>query len=46
MENGDHTTYTAMAKTVGITSAIAADLILNGKISRKGMYGPFTTDVY
>lgn len=46
MENGDHTTYTAMAKTVGITSAIATELIITKKITKKGCYGPFTRDVY
>lgn len=46
LENGDHESYTAMAKTVGVTCAIGADLLLKGMIKRKGMFGPFHKDVY
>jgi saccharopine dehydrogenase (NADP+, L-glutamate forming) len=35
-----------MAKTVGYTSAIAVNLILEGKITRKGVISPKTEDIY
>lgn len=35
-----------MAKTVGITCAIGAELLLDEKITRKGVFGPFYKDVY
>ncbi|MBI2380984.1 MAG: saccharopine dehydrogenase NADP-binding domain-containing protein [Gammaproteobacteria bacterium] len=38
--------YTAMAKTVGIPAALAAQLILDGKIDRRGVILPVTQDVY
>jgi saccharopine dehydrogenase-like NADP-dependent oxidoreductase len=37
---GENAAYTAMAKTVGIPVAIAAKLILNGKIPEKGVHIP------
>ena len=35
-----------MARTVGFPVAVATALILKGEISRPGVYGPFTDDVY
>jgi saccharopine dehydrogenase-like NADP-dependent oxidoreductase len=40
----DHNT--AMAKTVGLPAAIAAKLILQGKITRTGVCIPVTPDIY
>lgn len=38
--------YTAMARTVGIPAALAAQLILDGVITRRGVILPVTRDVY
>uniref|UniRef100_A0A2S2QCA7 Alpha-aminoadipic semialdehyde synthase n=2 Tax=Sipha flava TaxID=143950 RepID=A0A2S2QCA7_9HEMI len=38
--------YTAMAKTVGIPTAIAANMVLQGEIQAKGLVLPFTPDIY
>lgn len=43
---GDDSTYTAMAKTVGLPVAIAALMILNGTISAPGVQLPLLPDVY
>lgn len=43
---GDDQTYTAMAKTVGLPVAIAALLILNGKITTPGVQLPINKEVY
>lgn len=43
---GDDQTYTAMAKTVGLPVAIAALLILNGKIKTPGVQIPINKEVY
>jgi saccharopine dehydrogenase-like NADP-dependent oxidoreductase len=43
---GDDQTYTAMAKTVGIPVAIAAKMILNGKIKTPGVHLPITKEIY
>ena len=43
---GKDTTRTAMAITVGLPAAIAAKLLLTGKITRKGVLVPVTTDLY
>ena len=43
---GDDPTYTAMAKTVGIPVAIAVKLILNNKISLKGVRIPIYKEIY
>lgn len=43
---GDDQTYTAMAKTVGLPVAIAALLILNGKIKTIGVQLPIKEEVY
>lgn len=43
---GDDQVNTAMAKTVGLPLAIAARLILNGKINLKGLHIPVMKEVY
>jgi saccharopine dehydrogenase-like NADP-dependent oxidoreductase len=43
---GDDQTYTAMAKTVGLPVAMAALLILNGKITTPGVQLPIRKEVY
>ncbi len=43
---GEDTTHTAMAKTVGLPLGIAAKLILNNKISSKGVCLPLTKEIY
>ena len=43
---GDDQTYTAMAKTVGLPVAMAALLILNGKITTPGVQIPIREEVY
>ncbi len=43
---GDDEKYTAMAKTVGLPLGIATKLILNGKISRKGVQIPVFEEIY
>lgn len=44
--NGEKNGMTAMARTVGTPSAIGAKLILDGTIAQRGLFGPFTADVY
>ncbi|MET1254312.1 saccharopine dehydrogenase C-terminal domain-containing protein [Aliikangiella maris] len=46
VEKGDVGGFSAMAKTVGYPAAIAADLILKGQITRKGVCIPVTQDIY
>lgn len=43
---GDDQTYTAMAKTVGLPVAMAALLILNGKITTPGVQLPINKEIY
>jgi saccharopine dehydrogenase-like NADP-dependent oxidoreductase len=43
---GEDQTYTAMAKTVGLPVAMAALLILNGKITTPGVQIPIREEVY
>ena len=43
---GENSNYTAMARTVGTPLAIVAKLILNGKISLKGVHIPVQKSVY
>lgn len=38
--------YTIMAKTVGMTAAIGTRLIIDGKISQKGVLSPITKEIY
>jgi len=46
VEKGDKQGFSAMAKTVGYPAAIAADMILSGRITRKGVCIPVTKDIY
>ena len=43
--NGDKGGLSAMSKTVGFPIAIASKLVLDGKIHRRGVIGPFTPDI-
>ncbi len=43
---GENSVYTAMAKTVGLPAAIATRLILNGKISGRGVKIPVEKEIY
>ena len=43
---GENSQHTAMSKTVGLPLAIAAKLILTGKINLKGMYIPTHKNIY
>ncbi|NXT99991.1 AASS protein, partial [Buphagus erythrorhynchus] len=43
---GDNKGYSAMAKTVGYPTAIAAKMVLDGEITAKGMVIPLTKNVY
>lgn len=43
---GQDATYTAMAKTVGLPLAIAADLFLTGKIALRGLQLPVVPELY
>jgi saccharopine dehydrogenase-like NADP-dependent oxidoreductase len=43
---GKDSTYTAMAKTVGLPLAIAVDLFLDGEISLKGLHIPVLPEIY
>ena len=43
---GEDSTYTAMAKTVGLPLAISCLLILNQKISLKGVQTPIHKEIY
>lgn len=43
---GEDATYTAMAKTVGLPLAIAADLFLDGKINLTGLHIPVLPELY
>jgi saccharopine dehydrogenase-like NADP-dependent oxidoreductase len=43
---GENRVNTAMAKTVGLPVAIAAKMILNGKISTPGIHIPINREVY
>lgn len=43
---GDDKVHTAMAKTVGLPVAIAAEMILNGKITMPGVHIPIYKEIY
>ncbi|KFV87706.1 hypothetical protein N308_08821 [Struthio camelus australis] len=43
---GDSNGYSAMAKTVGYPTAIAAKMVLDGEINAKGMVIPLTKNIY
>jgi len=44
--HGEDATYTAMAKTVGLPLAIAADLFLDQKITLTGLHVPVLPEIY
>lgn len=44
--SGDDATYTAMAKTVGLPLGIAAKLLLEGKITTRGVCIPVMKEIY
>ena len=46
VSKGDDPQQTAMAKTVGLPLGIAAKLLLEGKIFRRGVCVPITADIY
>lgn len=46
MVKGDDQENTAMAKTVGLTLAIATQMILEGKIKERGVSLPLSSDIY
>lgn len=43
---GDVNGFSAMAKTVGLPTAIAAKMLLTGEIEAKGLIGPFSKEIY
>ena len=43
---GEDETETAMAKTVGLPLAIAAQLLLEGKITSRGVVIPVSREIY
>ncbi|XP_019934960.2 alpha-aminoadipic semialdehyde synthase, mitochondrial [Paralichthys olivaceus] len=43
---GDPSGFSAMAKTVGYPTAIAARMVLEGEINTKGLVAPMTKDIY
>ncbi|KAG6453059.1 alpha-aminoadipic semialdehyde synthase, mitochondrial [Manduca sexta] len=43
---GDPSSHTAMARTVGLPTAIAAKMVLDGEIQERGVVLPFTPVVY
>ncbi|XP_041964997.1 alpha-aminoadipic semialdehyde synthase, mitochondrial [Alosa sapidissima] len=43
---GEPNGFSAMAKTVGYPAAIAAQMVLNGEITTKGLVVPMTKDIY
>lgn len=45
LESGDAKGHTAMSKLVGLPAAIGAKLILDGKLTKKGVFGPFDADI-
>lgn len=46
IEIGQRNGFTAMSITVGFPSAIGAELILDGKISERGVIRPIYKDIY
>merc|ERR1719410_396271 len=46
IEYGTPGGYSAMAKTVGLPTAIATKLVLDKKITRQGILSPMTRDIY
>ena len=46
LEYGNPNGYQAMAKTVGVPCGIATQLILDGKLTIKGVIAPMTPEIY
>lgn len=46
VEYGDPHGYSAMAKTVGLPVAVAAELLLNDKIRERGVIAPLSSEFY
>lgn len=46
IEIGQKNGFTAMSVTVGFPSAIGAELVLDGKISERGVIRPIYKDIY
>ena len=46
IELGERNGDTAMARTVGVPCALAADMILGGAIKRTGVLRPIHADIY
>jgi saccharopine dehydrogenase (NADP+, L-glutamate forming) len=45
VENGDPNGYSAMAKTVGVPCGVATCMVLDGRISKKGILAPMEWDI-
>ncbi|XP_008578739.1 PREDICTED: alpha-aminoadipic semialdehyde synthase, mitochondrial isoform X2 [Galeopterus variegatus] len=43
---GDVNGFSAMSKTVGLPTAMAAKMLLDGEIEAKGLMGPFSKEIY
>ncbi|KFO28625.1 alpha-aminoadipic semialdehyde synthase, mitochondrial isoform X1 [Fukomys damarensis] len=43
---GDFNGFSAMAKTVGLPTAMAAKMLLDGEIEARGLMGPFSKEIY
>lgn len=43
---GEENGYSAMAKTVGLPTAVATKMVLDGEIQRRGVLAPLTMDIY
>eukprot|EP01134_Creolimax_fragrantissima_P006535 CFRG6535T1 len=46
IEYGDPKGHTAMARLVGMPCGVAVQMILDGKITKKGVFAPLTRDIY
>lgn len=46
IEYGDPTKYSAMAKTVGVPAAIATEMMLDGKLKKRGVIAPLEKTIY
>lgn len=46
VQYGDPSGYSAMAKTVGLPVAVAAELLLAGGVSQKGVIAPLSKEIY
>lgn len=46
IQYGESAGYTAMAKTVSIPAAMAVEMLLQGRISQKGVLAPLDKSIY